>query len=134
FLVTGAGGEDANATGDLDLRGSIVLRGQGAGVTILQGVADRLIDVQAGATVTVERVTITSGAVPPGVPAVPDITKLFSELGGGGLRSAGTLTVRDATISGNRAGNGANSPFGSGTAGWPGGGGGGLASTGTLTV
>src|SRR5262245_22879587 len=42
---TGAN-EDANATGDLDIRGGLIIKGAGAGVTVIDGQqADRVLDV-----------------------------------------------------------------------------------------
>ena len=60
-------GEDANATGDLDLRGAVAIVGAGAGATTIdaRGI-DRVLSVAAGATALIEGVTITGGAAPAG--------------------------------------------------------------------
>jgi CSLREA domain-containing protein len=59
-------GEDANATGDLDIGHSVVLEGAGTGSTIIDAnFVDRAIDVQdvGGLDVTIEQLTIRDGAV-----------------------------------------------------------------------
>src|SRR5207247_234837 len=97
-------GEDAAATGDLDLTGNVAIMGGGARLTVIdaQGV-DRVFDVPIGVTAEIDDVTVTGGQTPQG---------------GAGVRSAGTLTLFRDTISANGAT----------------GDGGGLASTGTLVL
>jgi PASTA domain-containing protein len=110
-LTTGAAGEHDNNAGDLDalsVGGPLVIAGAGAATTSISAAGitggDRVMDVLAGATVTFSGVTLTGGA-PPGED-------------GGAVRSAGTLTLVDAVVTGNRAGNGtaatSGSPAGSG--------------------
>ncbi|MFN8523453.1 MAG: right-handed parallel beta-helix repeat-containing protein [Chloroflexota bacterium] len=83
-------GEDANATGDLDLRANLELVGLGA-VTILGGGIDRVIHVLPGADVYVRNVTIQGGhAVAP----TDD---------GGGIFNQGNLTLMNVTLTGNVA-------------------------------
>lgn len=88
-LCTG-GTEDANARGDLDVRGTatrVVIDGNGA--TINQTCAgERVVDHLAGPALTLREVTVTGGD------AVGD---------GGGVRSTGSLRVEKATISDNVA-------------------------------
>ena len=88
--------EDANATGDLDiLPGSrVYLAGQMGGSFIQASAdgltsADRLLDIQAGATATIERVNIRYGYA--------------NNESGGGIRNAGALTLKSSTVYGNQA-------------------------------
>jgi CSLREA domain-containing protein len=74
-------GEDAAATGDLDLTGEVLLDAPGpatiANAEIQGGMIDRVLDVLAGAEVTLQNIDITTG---------------FSDQGGG-IQIAGTATV-----------------------------------------
>ena len=98
-------GEDANATGDLDLTDDLTLQGADAGTTIIQACAvvapattcrgvDRVLDVDPGAkgiTVTVSGVTLRNGFAP---------SSAFDD-GGGGVRNRGTLTITDGVVTAN---------------------------------
>lgn len=67
YVLTGAGGEDLAATGDLDLRGSVTIEGAGAATTIIDGGGvDRIFDIVESATVTIRNVTLRNGRVPDG--------------------------------------------------------------------
>lgn len=82
-------GENAGATGDLDLTKSVLLTGAGARSTIVGAAGlDRVFDVHAGVTALLADLTITGG---------------FVDGEGGGIQSAGTLTLLRATVSGNEA-------------------------------
>jgi CSLREA domain-containing protein len=89
-------GEDASATGDLDVRGDLVLEGsESVGATISGSPTtdfrsnDRVLDVHSG-TVEVRSIELANGEV----------------LGGGGVvRSNGTLTLVDAQVRNGRADN-----------------------------
>jgi CSLREA domain-containing protein len=85
-------GEDAAATGDLDITASMTISGSGAATTIIDANnIDRVLDIMArSVTVTLSGVTITRGE-PDRVPST----------GGGGIRNAGTLTLNDSIVSGN---------------------------------
>ena len=62
--LTGAG-EDANATGDLDVTGPLEILGAGAGVTVIDaGGFDRVLDVRPGGSLRLADVAITGGAAP----------------------------------------------------------------------
>lgn len=109
-------GEDANATGDLDITTDMTINGAGADNTIIQagtvgypGVPngiDRVVDLPFnGVTVSITGVTIANGKSP---------------LGGGGISNGSTLTLANSTVSGNTAGGGNN--------------GGGIHNYGTMTV
>jgi CSLREA domain-containing protein len=104
--IAGAG-EDANATGDLDITDDLTIDGAGQALAIIDGGGlDRVLDIDpndAGLTVEVSRMTIQNGSV---------------EGHGGGIRNSGTLTVKSVAVSGNTAS----------------GDGGGITDFGTLTV
>ena len=55
--------EDANATGDLDVTGGmLIFMGEGAGTTLINGnLIDRVLHIHTGASVTMDGVTITGG-------------------------------------------------------------------------
>src|SRR5262245_3174895 len=77
-------GEDAAATGDLDVTAELDISGAGAGTTIVDGgaIGDRVLDIDpagAGLTVSISGLTIQNG----------------HEINGGGVRSRGQLTVSD---------------------------------------
>lgn len=90
---TGAG-ENLNDTGDLDIanNGSVTITGAGARTTTINGNAtDRVLDVQSGANLSASGLTITNG-------------KVGTTENGGGIRNNGSLTLTDAAVSENLAG------------------------------
>jgi CSLREA domain-containing protein len=99
-------GEDAAATGDLDVRSGTWIDGNGA--TVDAGGRDRAFDVMAGAALSIRHLTVTGGVAPgTGLPA-----------SGGGVRNAGVLEVDRSTVTGNsapRAGGGIEASPGSST-------------------
>jgi len=114
--------EGANATGDLDVLSTATITGAGAASTTIDADGkDRALDVIDGVTLTVRSVTIKGGHAPDGAPGTA-VIGADSDGGfpggfahgvnggpgepGGGLRSAGTLVLSDAVITGNRAGDG----------------------------
>ena len=127
ILLTVGGVEDANAGGDLDIRGSVSIRGPGADkLTVNANGLDRVFDVQApaGYFITITGLTITGGSAggPGGNAAGGGVFNLASELvlarvaivgnhadnggAGGGISSnGGTLNISDSTIAGNTATN-----------------------------
>ena len=129
-------GEDANATGDLDITGNLTINGAGATSTIIDGGGtDRVIEVRPGATVGINTLTIRNGNPGPGFGAAGilnsgtltltniTLTNNTGENFGGGIYSIGTLTLTDATVSDNIL-------LGSNTSG----GGGGIFNSGTMTL
>jgi CSLREA domain-containing protein len=156
--------DDMNEFGDLDILGPTTITGAGSAATTIQGSAiDRVLDVGFAGTVTLSGVTITGGHAPNGVNGSPDNKPLVMSgngqnatgqaggtgQNGGGIRSAGTLTILDAAIVGNTAGSGGlgGSAQGGSTTdpghfgglalggnGGSGGNGGGIFSTGRLTL
>ena len=93
-------GEQAAATGDLDLSGQITLTGAGAKTTIIQaGTApgtgvDRVLDVRPGAVAVISGVTLRYGTTTGGV---------FGIANGAALWNQGTATLRDAFLTENQA-------------------------------
>jgi CSLREA domain-containing protein len=85
-------GEDVAATGDLDITQDLTITGVGEGSTVIDGGAiEHVIQVDSlltGATATISDVTIQNGS---------------TTISGGGInvRSPGTLTLTDSTLSGN---------------------------------
>ncbi len=110
LTLTGVG-EDAAATGDLDVTADVDVQGAGAGSTIIDGnLTDRVFDFDPaadGVTARLAGVTVRNGAQ-------------VSE--GGGIRNTGTLRIENSAVTDNAA-------TGSSTAR-----GGGIRDSGTLTV
>ena len=127
FRLTIAGAaEDAAATGDLDLTKSITIQGAGARQTLIDGSGlDRVFDVASGVTALIADVTVTGGLVDDGgggIASAGTVTLLRDTItnnealaagnnSGGGVSSSGILTVTQSTISGNRAYNGGGIAF-----------------------
>jgi uncharacterized repeat protein (TIGR01451 family) len=91
--VSGAD-EDAGLTGDLDIRDDVTIRGAGARGTVIVGgagsVSDRVFDVlSADVSLDLSGVTLRDG--------------FARDSQGGGIRSVGSLTLTDTTLSGNAA-------------------------------
>ncbi|QDT92883.1 choice-of-anchor Q domain-containing protein [Gimesia algae] len=123
--------EDQSATGDLDIRDNLTIRGQGVGVTIIDGGAlDRIFQIFAGVTLNLENLTIQNGRLTgsddgagirnSGTTTLTnvEVTENVAEDGGGGINNTGLMVIVDSTISNNTAG----------------GSGGGLRNTGTLQI
>jgi CSLREA domain-containing protein len=115
-------GEDAGATGDLDVAGFVAILGAGAATTIIDGGAlDRVFDTR-GTNVTIAAVTVRNGIADHGggirnadggtlnvnVSIVTDNTATDA---GGGILNRGTVTLTSSIVSGNSAeyGGGASS-------------------------
>ena len=136
--IAGAG-ENANATGDLDITDDLTISGAGAATTIIDGAAlDRVLHILPGTTVEMSELTVRNGSR----------SASSSDHRGGGIFNDGTLTLTNSTVSGNTAsfGGGVLNDFGatltlndsrvSGntTGGALGGTGGGIVNFGTLTL
>ena len=92
-LSLAGAGEQAAASGDLDLTGDLIVIGAGASQTILDGGAlDRVLDVAGGVAVELRDLTIRRGQVAGA---------------GGGIANAGHLVLRRCAVSGNTATGGA---------------------------
>ena len=80
-------GENAAATGDLDMTGNLNINGAGAASTIIDGGGiDRVFEVRPGATVEIDGVTVRNGK--PGAGGT----------GGGGISNQGTMTLTNSTV------------------------------------
>ena len=94
LTLVGAG-EDAAATGDLDLTASVELLGSPAGAIVDGNGADRVLDIDpahtGGVVVTVTNITVRNGG---------GVTQ------GGGIRNAGTLTLTSSRVSSSTASGG----------------------------
>ena len=93
LTISGAG-EDASATGDLDISSALTIDGAGADSTTVaggEGFGDRIFDNHGGASTSISALTITGGG------------SGFDS--GGGIHNQGALTVSDSTISNNTATN-----------------------------
>lgn len=92
ITLTGASGEDANASGDLDLTKGLTIQGAGAGATVVDGGdIDRVFHILSGASVAISGLTIRGGLAP-----IEFLTR-----GGGVFIEAGTLNITDCIISDN---------------------------------
>ena len=117
YTLTIAGaGEDAAATGDLDITSAVTVEGAGANLTTVNGGGiDRVFDVLTGANVTLRGLRIAGGSLAGnggGVQAVAAtlVIERCAVVGntaafGGGIVSSGanTVTITDTEISGNTA-------------------------------
>ena len=84
-------GEDNSVSGDLDIRQGLTIIGEGADVTTIDADGlERVLQVFGGVVAEIRGVTLTGGSV------------VGSE-DGGGIRSAGDLTLVDVVVNGNTA-------------------------------
>ncbi len=86
-------GEDATATGDLDITDDLTIVGAGAATTIVDatGLGDRVFHVISGVTVDLSGLTIRGGDT------------VFAA-NGGGVLNEGTLEINDSVLTENRTG------------------------------
>lgn len=106
--------EDAGASGDLDVTGSVLLAGRGA--TVDGAGLDRVFDVHAGGSLVASKVTVTGGLVDVVVPepVAGELTAdgqslegpaahedYYTFFGGGGIRSEGGLVLGGVSVTGN---------------------------------
>jgi predicted outer membrane repeat protein len=108
-LTLGGVLEDFAVSGDLDIRDTLTIRGKGVGQTIIDASGlpaaqrDRIFQVMAGASLTLQGVTLIGGSV------------LGSE-DGGAIRNAGTLNLQDVSIINNASQDDAGALFNTGVA------------------
>lgn len=115
LLIDGVG-EDASATGDLDVTAAMTIEGDGSGVTMIDGsYFDRVFEIHAS-DVTLRGITIRRGSASlgGGIHAVADGLTLENVVlsnnragAGGGLYNAADVTLRHCTATNNVATNGA---------------------------
>lgn len=103
-LTIGGAGEEAAATGDLDITEALTMNGAGVNATIINGSSlDRVVHVRPGVDVTLRDLTITGGVV--------------VGFGGGVFNESGVTTLERVTLSGNTADSGGGlANFGTGVA------------------
>jgi CSLREA domain-containing protein len=95
FAITGNRGEDAAATGDLDVTKPVIVRGAGPGTVIDAAGADRIFDIRMPVSFTLENATLTRGD-----PGPDDGAR------GGAIADAtngGALLIRGVAFTENRA-------------------------------
>jgi hypothetical protein len=97
YMLSIAGaGEDASATGDLDVADDLNIAGEGQEATVVSGGGlDRVIDIRAPAAVALAGITFRDGLIT-GLPV--DIHDF-----GGGIFNSGELSLLAVTIAGNSA-------------------------------
>ena len=115
LTLTGTG-DDVNATGDLDITDHIIINGDGAGVTIIDGnLTDRVIHTHGSADMELNDLTVQNGTIAGnnnggGIYhdsagsmdlSYVDILDNFAGNRGGGLENGGTATLTNCTVSGN---------------------------------
>jgi CSLREA domain-containing protein len=81
LMIPGAS-EDAAATGDMDLLGTVTIAGSSTTVKTIPASGDRVLHVVVGATATISGVTVEGGLGSPG----------------GGIYNEGTLTLNNSTV------------------------------------
>lgn len=92
-LVIAGKGENAAATGDLDITGDLAIMGAGAASTIIDGGAiDRVFDVLPGAVAMLDGVTVRNGNPGPGGAT------------GGAISNTGTMVLSNSTVASSTAG------------------------------
>jgi CSLREA domain-containing protein len=134
YTLTGAAGENSNASGDLDIRSNLTINGAGEETTIIQAGTDvtngvdRVLHIPDTANVEINNVTIRYGKTVGGSDGAFGTT---GEHGGGINIQWGTLTLNDCTVSDNRTGGGGD---GSTSTGGNGADGGGIYNRGTLIL
>jgi hypothetical protein len=141
YTLKGASGEDGNVGGDLDIEANVIIVGEGAAKTIIDGDgADRVFHIDPGSDdgsfiVQIGNVTIRDGSASSaggGVAVTGDNDTLYlascvvydnaSTWNGGGIYNAGTLTITDSDVYSNTSSASAAS------------GGGGIYNGGALTI
>lgn len=127
-------GENANATGDLDITSDITITGASRDTTTINGLSsDRVLEIHSGATVTIRDVAIINGRTPtePGT-----IGGGGDSADGGAIRNASVLTLERCSLTGNHTGHGGDAVLTPEGYGWGGsaGDGGAIWSLGTLTI
>jgi CSLREA domain-containing protein len=116
YALTRVGaGEDAAATGDLDILDDLTLLGDGAGSTIIDGLAqDRVLQVAAGQTADLRGVQLRHGSASGAGGAILNAGTLTFTQGllsdnvastaGGAIENTGTLHLSASALIGNQAG------------------------------
>lgn len=128
YTLTRSGSrEDQGETGDLDLRATVTIRGDGPKQTIIRAdnLGDRVLHLHEGAQVTIQGISITDGRAPAGSDGADGAD------GGGVYNDRGSLTCINCVIRNHFAGDGG---YGAAQAGYGGRGGGVYNLRGSLTL
>ncbi|MBN1977560.1 MAG: CSLREA domain-containing protein [Anaerolineae bacterium] len=112
YTLTGAAGENANASGDLDITSSLTIQGAGSKTTFIQAGTDatngvdRVLHVHNSASVEINGVTIRYGKTTDGVDGASD--SACNGVAGGGIYTEWntTLTLNDCAVTHNHTGDG----------------------------
>ena len=105
-------GEDASATGDLDITGSLEIVGDGAGTTVIDaGDLDRVFHIASEASLTARGLTIRNGNLDAGAGVLVQGTFILENgviadnagSSGGGVFSTGSTTITESLIINNSA-------------------------------
>jgi CSLREA domain-containing protein len=141
YTLTGAAGEDENASGDLDVKSNLIIYGENEKTTFIQAGTDaangvdRVLHILDGYAVEINDVTIRYGKAPDGADGADDATCTGSH--GGGIYSGEdtTLLLNDCVVAYNRTGDGGDGCTSASSANGRGGAGGGIyIGSGTLTL
>lgn len=102
YILSIAGrGEDANATGDLDITADLTINGEGAAATIIDASElDRVFHIISG-TVLISRMAVVNGQTFGGNAGGIQNEGTLTVRDGGGIQNMLTLTVIHSTVSGN---------------------------------
>src|SRR4051794_7602461 len=105
YGLVGSGGDDANSSGDLDVRGRVTIVGPGSADAVVSGGGhDRVFDVQPGAAVRIAGLTIKDGKLLAGPSSASEGGGGGRAEDGGGVRNAGSLSLVDAVVTDNATG------------------------------
>lgn len=140
YTLTGAAGENSNASGDLDISGTLTINGASSKTTRIQagtnttnGV-DRVLQILTNATVEINGVTIRYGQAPDGTDGASDITCHGDDGGGIYVAWSATLVLNNCVVHYNYAGAGGDGCTTSNPLHRYGGDGGGIYNEGTLEL
>ncbi|MEW5869552.1 MAG: choice-of-anchor Q domain-containing protein [Chloroflexota bacterium] len=153
YLTRTGANEDNNVTGDLDVKGNMLIMGDmfGSGpISVNANLVDRVFHIHSGATVGLTNLIIEDGRPPQGANGSSYGQDGANGADGGGIYNEGNLTLTFSTVRDNVAGNGGNGREGlnganggpgldgatgaAGGSGGDGGNGGGIYNAGTLTI
>ena len=136
-VVIDGGVNPTLSIGEIAVDKDLTVRGQGVGLTTISADETSRIfnigSVTPGATVAIERLTITAARSPSGVTGGP-FQPGSAGASGGAIINAATLTVTNSTLSANATGPGGDGGEGFGGSGGSGGSGGAISNSGTLTI
>jgi CSLREA domain-containing protein len=140
YTLTGAADEDSNASGDLDIEGTLTINGDAAKTTIIQAGTDstngvdRVLDILGNATVEINGVTIRYGQAPDGIDGAGNAACRGDDGGGIYVAWSAILVLNNCVVHYNRAGAGGDGCTTTNPLDRVGGDGGGIFNEGTLEL